>query len=461
MVRKFFMVVLTLVLVTGVYAQSDADYDTKQNPDGTTISIIGFKSTVKDLNLSIPPTIFGRMVTIIETDAFAGKELNSVTIPDKVTRIAAGAFRDNKIARVTFGKDLQYIGERAFANNRITDLVFPTPNKLKFIGGSAFENNSILSLNLPNGITSIETGAFAKNPLVAVIIPQSLAKRSVSVSGQISNGIANGAFVAGIVGVTLPGGMDEGTLRGNLDEDFVGFWLGSKKVAGPYIKQGPYWSRATPTDRDRYISTQIEIRRSEVAKMAEERAKKEAEEKAAAEAEAKRLAAETAAQKKAEEDRFNQQLKASGYTAVIRDDGTIEITGYSVKAATVSIPATLGGKTVTRIGEGAFRDKVSKGEITSITLPVTLVEIGKNAFANLNDKGKKGKSKLASVTWGLGVKKIEESAFAENTSLATIKAGTSQGETTISPNAISVEFMIAWLSADKPKTYTKKGSKWE
>jgi hypothetical protein len=459
MLRKFFMAVLTLALVTGLYAQNEADFEIKQNPDGKTLSIISYKGTVKDL--IIPANIYGRDVTIIEVDAFADKDLTSVSVSDKITRISQGAFKNNRIVRLTLGREIQFIGEKAFANNRIIDITLPA--KLKFIGTGAFENNQILSLNIPNGVTLIEAGAFAENPLVAVIIPATLAKRTVdNIRGALTAGIAPGAFSQNIQGITLPAGMDETALRGNFAEDFVAYWIGEKKVAGPYIKRGPLWNRATVADRDRYIMPLVDQRRMEVAREAEEKARKEAEEKAAREAEEKAAReAEEKAQRDREATAFNQALQRSGFTANILNDGTVEITGYSVKGATLNIPATIGGKTVTRIGENAFREKISKGEITSVTLPVTLVEIGRNAFANLTSTGKKGKSKLTSVTWGLGLKKIEETAFSENTTLTTIKAGTSQTETTIVPNAISVEFMIAWLGTDKPKTYTKKGNKWE
>ena len=42
------------------------------------------------------------------------------------------------------------------------------------------------------------------------------------------------------------------------------------------------------------------------------------------------------------------------YTYEVLDDGTVEITGYTGTASSISIPGTIGGKKVTSIGEGAF-----------------------------------------------------------------------------------------------------------
>jgi hypothetical protein len=474
--RKFTIVVLSLALAMGLYAQSEADFEIEENPDKKTVAIKEYKGTAKDV--IIPAKIYNRDVTLIKEGAFAAKDLTGVTIPDgtKIIMITQNAFKDNRIGRLTLGRGIQAIGDNAFANNRLTTIVLP--NTLKSIGAKAFANNQILSLTIPQGVTVVASGAFAENPIVAVNIPQSLARRVFDATRGSTLGFSDGVFApnttfgSNIVGVTVPGGMDEMALRGNFPDDFVMYWIGQSRRAGAYIKQGPLWNVVAVAARDSYIQSQINIRAAEVEKLAEERAKKEAEErakkeaeeKAAAEAEAKRVATEAAAQKKLEDDRFSSALKSSGFTANILPDGSIEITGYNVKGASITVPAVIGGKTVTRIAENAFREKISKGEIKTVSLPATVTEIGRFAFANMTGTtatGKKGKSKLESISWGAGLKKVEDYAFSENSTLLTIRAGTSRMETDLPLNAVSQEFFLAWSASDRGKTYTKKGSRWE
>ena len=70
--------------------------------------------------------------------------------------------------------------------------------------------------------------------------------------------------------------------------------------------------------------------------------------------------------------------KTSGdYEYVILDDGTVEITGYNGNGTNLTIPSTLGGKKVTRIGFRAFYECSS---LTSVTIPDSVTSIGDMAF---------------------------------------------------------------------------------
>lgn len=62
----------------------------------------------------------------------------------------------------------------------------------------------------------------------------------------------------------------------------------------------------------------------------------------------------------------------------VLNDGTAEIKGYSGSESDVEIPATLGGYTVTRIGDFAFAECKS---LTSITIGDNITSIGSWAFA--------------------------------------------------------------------------------
>jgi hypothetical protein len=83
------------------------------------------------------------------------------------------------------------------------------------------------------------------------------------------------------------------------------------------------------------------------------------------------------------------------------------ITKYSGFDTEVVIPATIGGKKITAIGRGAFKN----AELTGISIPEGITSIGIEAFAQ---------NKLTSVTIPGSVKTIEEKAFQYNNTLTTI-----------------------------------------
>ena len=109
------------------------------------------------------------------------------------------------------------------------------------------------------------------------------------------------------------------------------------------------------------------------------------------------------------------------WTYRVLEDGTAEICDYDseifmYKAPAVdpepegalAIPATLGGRTVTRVGENALSNC---GNITSVTIPASVKSIGKAAFWNC--------WKMKSVTMA-GVKEIDKIAFQSCRSLSSV-----------------------------------------
>lgn len=71
--------------------------------------------------------------------------------------------------------------------------------------------------------------------------------------------------------------------------------------------------------------------------------------------------------------------KDSPYEWTIKEDGTLEITGYTGSEADLTVPAEIGGIPVTSIGRWAFE---SHGELVHVTLPEGLTAIGGYAFAS-------------------------------------------------------------------------------
>jgi len=99
---------------------------------------------------------------------------------------------------------------------------------------------------------------------------------------------------------------------------------------------------------------------------------------------------------------------ASVFTYTSNSDGTITITGYTGTDANVVIPATIDGKTVTAIGQTAFRGRL----LESVTIPETVTSIGNSAF--------QGCASLESVTIPETVTSIGNYAFQGCASLGSV-----------------------------------------
>ena len=92
------------------------------------------------------------------------------------------------------------------------------------------------------------------------------------------------------------------------------------------------------------------------------------------------------------------------------DDGTVEITGYKGSEQKVDVPEKINKKSVTRIGNLAFKDCT---KITSIAMPDSVAYIGRSAFYNCTS--------LKSITIPDGVKEIGYAAFSECAGLVSVK----------------------------------------
>lgn len=115
-----------------------------------------------DTILVIPQKLGGNTVTEIGEKAFyKDNTIESVDIPNTVTKIQYCAFRDTKnLKSVTFkdGSKLRAISEQAFSCSGINTI--DIPGTVDTIGSFAFFYSDIKSATIPKGVTEIENGVF-------------------------------------------------------------------------------------------------------------------------------------------------------------------------------------------------------------------------------------------------------------------------------------------------------------
>jgi hypothetical protein len=104
-----------------------------------------------------------------------------VFIPDTieglpVTRILSSAFMNTFITKVTIGVNVEVIHSRAFLNaEKLQSVVFVPGSKIKSINGFSFYGTDALdTLTLPDGLTTIQFGAFMSTGLEYIYIPMSV-----------------------------------------------------------------------------------------------------------------------------------------------------------------------------------------------------------------------------------------------------------------------------------------------
>jgi len=142
--------------------------------------------TGNNTDLRIPSHIQGMPVTSIGADAFSGKGLTSVVIPNTVTQINAGAFRGNRLTEVVIPGSVIVIGgglmSGAFENNQLTSVTIS--NGVREIGVSAFAGNRLVNVTIPDSVSIIRTSAFANNQITSVNLPTTTKLESAGPIGK-------------------------------------------------------------------------------------------------------------------------------------------------------------------------------------------------------------------------------------------------------------------------------------
>ncbi|MDO5015514.1 MAG: leucine-rich repeat domain-containing protein [Eubacteriales bacterium] len=285
----------------------------------------------------------------IEDGAFYGNELTELEIPASVQKVGYQAFAGNLLKTLTFGgveeatSSLTLIDGSAFSDNELTDLVLPAslqvlgdyafrnnqlqsvefksdyPYTLLDIKGSAFESNQLTSLYLPDSVRYIEYDAFRDNQLTEVHFPRFL------------SGLGSGAFQDNDLKVVELPGLIAGR-KDEAKEDILGDVFDTTVEAN-----------------------QTELSQEEFLRLAEEQV----------------LAGTHHTGQKISRTEANPERDF----AFDKETGTI--TKYIGEPGEVVIPDTIQGVQVVALGPDVF----SSMNITAVSLPEGLREIGDSAFA--------------------------------------------------------------------------------
>jgi len=216
------------------------DFDVVQNINGITIT--SYKGTRK--RVIIPETLHGQKVTVIGDNAFEGKgivsvvipnsivtigkdvftkgfrsssienEINEVIIPDSVTSIGSNAFYKCGLTKVTIGRGVQFIGYEAFDGNKISELVVFAPF-------TTYDRKKTGIERVP-GIGLVDTYSQTLG----------LHPRAFDFFSKLES----------LTRITLPANIHDGNLEA-FPQGLAGFYKSQGKRAGTYVLNGPVWAR--------------------------------------------------------------------------------------------------------------------------------------------------------------------------------------------------------------------------
>ena len=381
-----------------------------------------------DSKVDIPAELGGKPVTEIGEWAFAYySSLPEVTIPKSVTSIRAFAFR---------------------SCGSLTKAIIP--EGVTSIGESAFQScGSLTEVTIPKSVTSIEYFAFCDCGALATVYyggtqedwdalkknigdnNTSLLNANVICAIQESNGFAytvtgDEATITGYTGsarsLAIPSELGGKPVTAIADKAFYGYGTPNIYIPNTIKAIGEdAFARTVSSDEVRFIC--YEGTENEWANIAIQKGNGELD------------------PEYLEGDPLTARLyecNLSGDMVYQASDDAATLVRYFGADSKVDIPAELGGKPVTEIGEFAFADYSG---LTKVTIPKSVSSIGQAAFAGCNSLTEVtipksvtsigewaflGCSSLTEVTIPKSVTSIESYAFRDCGALATVYYGGTQ-----------------------------------
>lgn len=378
--------------VTG-YTGDEAEIAVPETLDGYTVESIGsgaFSWGTME-SVSLPDT-----VRTIETSAFAGcSALAVLELPDGITSIGGGAFYGcSSLAEFDYPMNWKTAGSNIFFRcSSLTEIRVPEgvteipalafssaghlesivlPDTVRIIGERAFEDSGLLAIHLPEGVETIGRDAFSGSSIKSVTFPESLKTLEQGAfsgcasleSAELPSGLESWGYsvfedCTGLLSVRVPG--TAGTIPGRTFEGCTS--LNQAEIAEGVTEIGSDAFFGCTGLMKIYLPDSIE------------------------------RIGENAFRNCSglEEFRYPAGWSSAGWS--IFQDCT------SLKR--IDIP-----EGVNRIPDGAF----SYAELTEVTFPSTLTEIGEGSF--------RGNTLLTEICLPDTVKVIDDSAFYGCTSLA-------------------------------------------
>ena len=387
-----------------------------------------------DSKVDIPAELGGKPVTSIGKSAFeACSSLTEVTIPKSVTSIGEFAFEScSSLTKVIIAEGVTSIGRAAFGHcSSLTEVTIP--EGVTNIEMDTFHGcSSLTEVTIPKSVTSIGEMAFYDCGALATVYyggtqedwdalkknigdnNTPLLNANVICAIQESNGFAytvtgDEATITGYTGsarsLVIPSELGGKPVTAIADKAFYGYRTPNIYIPKTIKAIGEdAFARTVSSDKFRFIC--YEGTENEWANIAVQEGNEELDPEHADDTPWFRL----------------YECNLSGDMVYQASDDAATLARYFGSDSKVDIPAELGGKPVTSIGDYAF---VYCSSLTEVTIPEGVTSIGVGAFGAC--------SSLTKVIIAEGVTSIGESAFEACSSLT--KAIIAEGVTSIGESA--------------------------
>ena len=158
MKRRYVLFVLILTLAAAVLAACGEKSDFVYEKTEGGVVITGYEGESKDV--VIPESIGDKSVVAIGSAAFDAKPIQSVIIPESVTRIEKYAFRRcGKLTSVTIKGNIKEIADGAFYYCIGLEKI-DLPDGIERIGVNAFGGAGLTEIELPDSVKTVDAYAF-------------------------------------------------------------------------------------------------------------------------------------------------------------------------------------------------------------------------------------------------------------------------------------------------------------